>query len=137
MQLFTRPKSALSNHFTIHRTDTVTDVVLAIKQQFPRIRCYNWELAKPFLDDFMNFRRVITDSDTGASKFRYRRHGSKPDDGVHALNYAFIVARLILGEPLVQDPALRVEVYDLIRKLTVAGTAQATMRQPGSMIISG
>lgn len=137
LQLINKVKdSALENHYAVQKTDTLTDTIMAIKQEFPRIRCFKWELAKRYLDDFMNFRRVIEDRDEGGSKFRYRRHGSKPDDGIHALNFAYIVVRMVRNEPFVQDNSLRIEIYNQIRMITNGGNALAGYT-PGMHTVSG
>jgi len=132
LQMFNRAHSALSNHFMAHKTESITELIGAIRAvPYPRIRCYKG-VEQPYptlLQDFLNMRRVIEETDSGASKFRYRRHGSKPDDGLHAVNFAFMMARVIRGESIVDDPLLRQEIYEVLRD------SQNTGR--GGMVISG
>lgn len=137
IRIFSKAQTGdLSNHYVAHKTETLTELILAIKQDRPRIRCYNFGQAFEHLRDFLCMRRVIEETDSGASKFRYRRHGSKPDDGVHAVNFAFIMARAIRGEPLIDDPTLQREIYDATR---LVANARAAMGDyvPGSMTVSG
>ena len=89
------------NQFSLNKTDSITSLYYAIKNR--RIKCYNWAVAKEFLKDFLNLYRTPTDSNAGANTFVYRRHGAKADDTLHAINFAYIVARLYLQEPLVED----------------------------------
>ena len=48
--------------------------------------------------------RVHNESETtGDASFRYIRAGDKPDDTLHALNFAYVLGRIALGEPLIGD----------------------------------
>jgi hypothetical protein len=107
--------SELMNHYLLNRTDSITQLYTAIKQDRPRIRCYNWAQARQHLTDLLNMRRVPTETESGATKFRYRRHGSKADDGLHSLNYAYIVARMMLNEPMCQDRGTQNEIANVLR----------------------
>ena len=93
------------NQYSLNRTESITTLYQAVKDK--RIRCYAWELAQERLIEFMNLYRVPVESPGGDALFRYQRHGSKADDTLHAVNFAFCLARIILNEPIVEDPVLR------------------------------
>lgn len=92
------------NQYSLNRTESITSLYQAIKSR--RIRCYAWELAQERLSELLNLYRVPTETVGGNSGFRYQRHGSKADDTLHAINFAFCLARIILNEPILEDPAL-------------------------------
>lgn len=92
------------NQFSLNRTESITSLYQAIKNG--RFRCYAWEIAQERLLELLNLYRVPTETSGGNSSFRYQRHGSKADDTLHAINFAFCLARIILNEPIVEDPAL-------------------------------
>ena len=71
-----------------------------------RIRCYGWETAKDRLSECINLIRAPFEGPGGPTSFRYIRHGSKPDDTLHAINFAYILGRVLLGEPIFEDRAL-------------------------------
>jgi len=93
------------NQYSLNRTESITSLYQAIKSR--RFRCYAWELAQERLIELLNLYRVPTETVGGNSGFRYQRHGSKADDTLHAINFAFCLARIILNEPIIEDPALR------------------------------
>jgi hypothetical protein len=99
------PDSTLINHFMLNKTESVSALYDAVKER--RIKCYSWEHSQPFLNDFLNMYRNVKESDTGVTSFTYRSSPSKPNDALMAVNYAYVVARLLLGEPLIEDPAVR------------------------------
>lgn len=110
---YTGPQSALIkppasggwfNQYSLNRTESITSLYGAIKSR--RIRCYAWEWAQERLLELLNLYRVPTETPGGNSSFRYQRHGSKADDTLHAINFAFCLARIILNEPILEDPAL-------------------------------
>ena len=110
-RFFIKAQSDLFNHYCLHKTDAISTVVDAIKKEVPRIRCYNWELAKNELIDLTHLHRSVQQSSSGRETFHYRRHGSKPDDGLHALTFGYTMARIALGEPLLEDKAQLRELY--------------------------
>ena len=93
------------NQYSLNRTESITSLYQAIKSR--RFRCYSWDLAQERLIELLNLYRVPTENVGGNSGFRYQRHGSKADDTLHAINFAFCLARIILNEPIIEDPALR------------------------------
>lgn len=92
------------NQYSLNRTESITSLYQAIKSR--RFRCYSWELAQERLLELLNLYRVPTETVGGNSGFRYQRHGSKADDTLHAINFAYCLARIILNEPILEDPAL-------------------------------
>ena len=124
--------SELFNHLSLNRTETLTHLIQLLKSETPRIRYRAWDIEEPYLTDFMHIYRVIQTADlTGKKSFVYRRHGSKPDDAIHATNFAYSLIRLILGENLLIDPALQGE----IRK-NFSGFAR-NRRSAGARVVSG
>jgi len=106
------------NQFTLNKTDSVTTLYMAIKNR--RVKCFDWNMAKPYLKDFLNLYRVPSDG-AGANSFVYRRHAAKADDMLHALNFAYVVGRIFLQEPIVEDKALLSRVSNQIRPATAPG----------------
>jgi hypothetical protein len=117
-------KDGWYNQFSLNRTESISTLFAAIKRQRivqktvdgenvteitpnPRIRCAAWEHVQLMLSDFLNLVRVPTESALGATSFKYRRHGSRPDDTLHAINFAFVLARILIGESIVDDKGLR------------------------------
>jgi len=95
------------NQLSLNRTEAISSLYLTIKAPRPRLLFNPWEEVAPYLTDFLNMYRVLTESpQTGASTFTYRRHGSKADDSLHAVNFAYALGRLLLGERLIDDPAV-------------------------------
>lgn len=92
------------NMYSLNRTESITSLYYAIKSM--RIRCVNWELVEEHLMDMLNLVRIPQETSTGGTGFLYRKHGAKSDDFLHALNFAFVVGRVFLQEPIVQDRAL-------------------------------
>lgn len=92
------------NQYSLNRTESITSLYQAIKNG--RFRCYTWELAQERLLELLNLYRVPTETVGGNSGFRYQRHGSKADDTLHAINFAYCLARIVLNEPILEDPAL-------------------------------
>jgi hypothetical protein len=107
----------------LNRTEAISSLYAAIKEDPPRIRCYNWKEAQPMLTDFLHLFRVPTESPgTGEGKFLYRRHGSKTDDTLHAINFAYALGRIMIGEPIIEDRALKDRLQTmLLRKTSTPG----------------
>ena len=68
------------------------------------------------LEDFLNTRRILSESERGEKgrRFRYLRHGSKPDDFLHAVNMAYSLIRLYYNQALVRDPGARMLLRNAI-----------------------
>ena len=92
------------NQFSLNKTESISSLYDIIKTQ--RVRCYGWEQSSRMLLQFLNLLRVPTENSNGAGLFKYRRHGAKADDALHAINFAVTFARMLIEEPLVQDRGL-------------------------------
>jgi hypothetical protein len=101
------------NHYTVNRTEAITTLYDAIKQK--RIRCYQWEHAERYMMEFLNLFRAPNESSGGVTSFTYRRHGSKADDSLHAVNFAYVLARVMLNEPLIPDRTLHNRILQTLR----------------------
>lgn len=124
-------KSALKNMFMLNRTESISQLYVAIKRDPSRIRCFHWELAEARLKELMNLYRIPVENTHGASEYKYQRHGSKPDDTLHALNYCHVLKRLLLGEPLVEDRALRDQLLQQLRAGVALRNANSGIAVPG------
>lgn len=111
--IFNRPAGAhMFNQYSVNKTETITMLYEAIK--FKRILCFDWLHAKDYLSDLLNLIRSPHETPSGATTLRYIRHGSKSDDTLHAINFAYIVCRLILGEPLFEDRSLGIHIDQML-----------------------
>lgn len=100
---------SMYNHFSLNRTESISNLFMAIKEE--RIRCYDWEQSKGFLDDFLNLIRTHQESQTtGATTFRYLRAGDKSDDILHTTNFILVLAKLMLGERMLEDRTMQQEL---------------------------
>ncbi len=134
--MFTRPHaSELFNHYHLNRTESITQLFSTLKQDPPRLRCYNWGEAREFISDILNMFRVPTESSSGVTSLKYRRHGSKADDGLHAINFAYTLCRILLQEPLIEDKSLKLELDNRLRGSSL--TASRLLGRGGSNVVSG
>jgi len=129
--------SMLPNHYNINKTETITQLFSMLKDKKPRIRTYAWELARPYITDILNLRRLPADIASANPYFLYRRHGSKPDDGLHAINFATFLAKMVLGEPLYDDPALKRELQRMFNFGGAGGNMTGRLGQRLSTAVSG
>lgn len=107
-----QPSQGWFNQFSVNRTDSITSLYNSVKQR--RIRCYNWAESHDRLLDFLNMYRIPSETPGGAQTFRYQRHGAKPDDTLHACNFAHILTELILNKQFIEDKALQRRFDDLL-----------------------
>ena len=92
------------NTYLLNRNESISFLYQCIRDG--RLLCYDWEHAAHCLEDILNVIRFVTErNETGERYIGYRRHGSRPDDILHALNYAITTARLLLNEALFTDSA--------------------------------
>jgi hypothetical protein len=124
-------KSALRNMYMLNRTESISQLYLAIKQDPSIIRCYNWAIAEARLKEMLNLYRIPVENNHGGAEYKYQRHGSKPDDTLHALNYCHVLKRLLLGEPLVEDRTLRDQLLQQLRAGAALRTSNTGMKLPG------
>ena len=106
--------SLLYNHYSLNRTESITQLYDAIRLHPPRIRCYNWAEAADRLLEFQNLVRTPVDLPGGQTTFKYTRAGNKVDDSMHAVNFAYIMGRVILGEQLFSDRGLQQRIASML-----------------------
>jgi len=99
------------NHYVVNKSEAVTQVVQAIKKKPNRMRCFEWGDSRDYLLDFINMYRVPADNVNGRSAFRFIKNPKHTDDSLHAVSFAYILARILLGEPLFTDNSTRDAVY--------------------------
>jgi len=118
----------LYNQLSLNKTDSITSLFNELKNG--RIRCFNWNESCEFMTQFTNMIRSPTD----AGNITYRRHGARPDDALHAVNFAIQLAKLVIGETAFEDEAVRDAVLERISGPT---GASARIRPDGVDVISG
>jgi len=102
------------NQWSLNKTESISLTYEAIRQQ--RIRCFAWQYAGEYLSDFLNlFRAPGESSSGGASTFIYRSHPSKPNDTLMATNYAFMLGKVLLGEPMFADLTVKIRLENSLR----------------------
>ena len=112
--LISEPKGAhIYNQWSLNKTESISLTYEAVRQQ--RIRCFAWDYAQEYLSDFLNlFRapgeRSQSGAGSGATTFIYRSHPSKPNDSLMAVNYAYMLGKIILGEPMFADTSLKLRL---------------------------
>lgn len=120
-------------HFMLNKTESITQVLEALKKK--RIRCFSWATAQPLLGDILNSFRVHAETRHGRQYFLHIRNPAKPDDTLHALNFAYVLARLILKEPMFDDPALRDYVMGALGQNV--GSVNTNMQNFQNLVVSG
>ena len=98
--------------YSLNRTESISAVFQAIKQG--QIRFPDWEQCKTALLDILNLVRIPSESRSGETTFLYNRKPNKSDDFLHAINYAFILGKLLRGDPLFEDPRVQATFFNLI-----------------------
>ena len=101
------------SHYLLNKTESITFLYEAIKSG--RIKCFSWDAAQSCLLDLLHSRRVHAETRHGRQYFLHvRNNPSKPDDTLHALNFAFTGARLLLRERLFSDQAVHAYVQSVL-----------------------
>jgi hypothetical protein len=102
-------KSQLANMMMLNKTDSLTSLFMAIVAAEPLILAPSWDEFGEYLLDFTNNHRVMTEAsrEKGGRRFVYHRHGAKPDDFLHAVNFGFQLIKLHYNQALIVDPAGR------------------------------
>ena len=115
-QLIAEPKCIhLFNTWMLNKTDSLTFTFEAIRNK--RIRCFSWEYAEEYLMDCLNMYRAPGEKAGGAgtNAFVYRASASKPNDALQAINYAHMLARIVMGEPMFADQSMKNRVDMMLR----------------------
>lgn len=85
-------------HFTLNKTESISQLFDRVRHG--QFRCYDWEEASTFLEEFLNVMRIPSERLHGQQFFRYIRNATKTDDTVHAWNFGNVLARILRGEPV-------------------------------------
>ena len=110
------------NQFSLNKTESISTLYLAIKSA--RMRCFEWNEASSALLEFLNLARVPVDREN-SSLFKYIRHGTQPDDALHACNFAYALLRVVSNEGIVVDPSIQAEIA---RAVNLSGEIAAAAR---------
>ncbi len=103
-------KLHMYNQWSLNKTESISMTYDAVRRG--RIRCYAWEMAEAFLSDFMNMYRAPGEKagQSGMTTFVYRSSASKPNDALQAVNYAFMLGKILLQEPMFADLSMMVRL---------------------------
>jgi hypothetical protein len=112
-QLMGVPSHGAPNHYTLNKHESIAQLFQAIKHK--KIRCYKWEESGPRLSEILNVQRVLIEPQSGPPKYHYHMTPRNPDDTVHALNYSYILMRLLAGENVVHDERLMRTIQQAVR----------------------
>lgn len=103
------PASEMLNHYAVNKTETISQLFNALKKE-RRILCYEWEGASPFLVDFLQVYRNMRENENGVTTLTFASNPSKPNDALQAVNYLYLLGKVLLGEPMFEDPQLQRDV---------------------------
>jgi hypothetical protein len=108
--------STLENMLMLNRTESITALYMAIVMADPILLSPSWLEMEEYLKDFLNMSRVLLEKESGTKgrRFVYHRHASRPDDVVHAINFAYSLLRLSVQQLLIDDPAARTMIRDAV-----------------------
>ena len=93
--------STMPNLYILNRTETISALFLDIKNK--RIRAPKWEQVSNYMTQCLNTTRVPITLQDGTNTLQYVRNPAKADDMLHALNYAVVLSKILLEEPLFKD----------------------------------
>lgn len=99
-------ENSMFNLYSLNRTDSISALYSDVKPPKMRLRCPRWDESSPYLMDFLNSIRSVTETPSGRSIMRYIRHGSKADDFMQAVNFAVTLGRVLLRESLIPSQQL-------------------------------
>lgn len=109
---FQRANSELANHYSVNKTEAVTNTFLAVKEL--RLRAGRWEDMDYYLTDFLACRRVPSESASGKKQFTWQRDPRKPDDYLHAVSFAMTLIKVYTGERVVADPSILSQIRNML-----------------------
>lgn len=104
--------SELANHYTVNKTEAITNVFQSVKDQ--KFRFLNWNDAAYYLTDFLNVNRVPYETPSGAKSLRWIRMADKADDYLHACTFASTLIKVYTGERIVTDKSLLSQIRDAL-----------------------
>lgn len=98
------------NQWSLNKTESLTMVFDAIRRR--RIRCFHWDYSSEYLLDCLNMYRAPGEKAgaAGTNTFIYRSSASRPNDTLQAMNYAFMLAKIMLGEPMFADLSVKLRM---------------------------
>lgn len=96
--------SELTNHYTVNKTEAITNVFQSVKDQ--KFRFSNWNDMAYYLNDFLHVNRVPYETPSGAKSLRWIRQAEKADDYLHACTFASTLIKVYTGERIVTDKSL-------------------------------
>lgn len=110
--MLTIPPSSqnFGNLYSLNRTESITALFLDIKEG--KIRAPGWEYMSRELLQCLNLVRIPVENATGENTLKYEKAGNKPDDFLHSLNYANVLSKLMLGQPLFEDQTKQAMFYN-------------------------
>lgn len=120
---YTTPRSAplaspkgqhMTNQLSVNRTEAISSLYSALKSPHMKIRAKKWDEMSSYLLEWLNMYRAPIELPGGQTGFKYIRSASKADDSLHAFNFAYILARFFLGEPMVNDVKLQNQLRDVL-----------------------
>jgi hypothetical protein len=119
--LLSQPREGhMFNQWSLNKTESISLTFEAIRSQ--RIRCFAWEIAEEYLTDCLNlFRAPGEKSSSGsgsggaAATFIYRAHPSKPDDTLMAINYGYMLGKILLHEDMFADVTTKLQLEQQLR----------------------
>ena len=113
-ELCAAPQGAhMYNQYSLNKTESISLTFEAVRSG--RILCYDWDMAQEHLLDLLNLFRTPgersgTGTGAGATTFIYRSHPSKPNDTLMAINYAFMLAKILCREPMFADISTKIRL---------------------------
>lgn len=112
------------NTWNLNRSEAISDTFGFIRHKV--FACPGWQYSADFLKDILNMRRHPYENETtGKSTLLYRRIPTKPDDTLHAINFAVVLLRLLSGENLFGSSNVFRDFHRRSTSLTVARPGMA------------
>jgi hypothetical protein len=103
------------NQWSLNKTESISLTFEALRQG--RIRCFDWLIAQEYLQDALNLFRAPGErgqsgsgAGAGATTFIYRSHPTRCNDTLMSINYCHMLAKLLLGEPMLADQSIRIRL---------------------------
>ena len=112
--LLSEPKGPhLYNQWSLNRTESISLTYEAVRTR--RFRCFDWSMSQEYLQDFLNLFRApgeksASGTTSGTTTFIYRAHPTKPNDALMAVNYAHMLAKILIGEPMLADLSMKIRL---------------------------
>jgi len=114
--LISEPKEHhLYNQWSINKTESLSFTFDAIRQK--RIKCFAWDYAEEYLTDCLNMYRAPGEKagNSGTNTFIYRSSASRPNDTLQAINYAYMLGKILIGEPMFADMSVKLRLESHLR----------------------